>query len=81
MMEEAKKGQDLSPEKRKELADKVKARAIVKEILDFGVTDNQIRETMKMLALELEDREVMLKIFEFLGDTKEEVPQETKIYT
>ena len=80
MMENAARVQDLTPEKRKELADRVKARAIVQEILNFGVTDNQIRETIKMLALELENRETMLKIFEFLGDS-EEVQQEQKIYT
>jgi len=80
MTEDVKQVQDLSPEKRKELADRVKARAIVKEILDFGVTDNQIRETIKMLALELENRDTMLKIFEFLGGS-EVVQQEQKIYT
>ena len=80
MMENVKQVQDLSPEKRKELADRAKARAIVQEILNFGVTDNQVRETIKMLALELESRETMLKIFSFL-DGAEEVEAEPKIYT
>lgn len=75
----AKDVSELTPEKRKELTIKAKARQIVQEILNFGVNDAVIREIIGQLALELEDREVMLKIFEFLGSSEEQT--ESKIYT
>jgi len=69
----------LTTERRKELTNKAKARQIVQEILNFGVNDAVIREIISQLALELEDREVMLKIFEFLGGS--EGRTDSKIYT
>ena len=69
----------LTAEKKKELSDRALARSVVREILDFGVNNNQIKEIIKQLALELEDRSVMLKIFEFLGESEEQ--ETTKIYT
>ena len=79
MME--KEVQNLSKEEKRVLADRIKARSISKEILDFGVTDGQIRELIKLLALELEDRNAMVKIFEFLGSSEEDQKDEVKIYT
>lgn len=71
--------QQISTAEKSMLADKAKARLIVAEILDFGVNDNQIKELIKCLALELESRDAMLKIFEYLSDV---APQESvKIYT
>lgn len=70
---------ELTSEKRKELSDRALARQVVQEILNFGVSDRQVQEIIKQLALELENREVMLKIFEFLGCSEEQ--QESKIYT
>ena len=75
----AKDVSELTPERRKELTTKAKARQIVGEIMNFGVNDAVIREIISQLALELEDREVMLKIFEFLGSSEEQT--ESKIYT
>lgn len=70
---------ELTPERRKELTNKALARQIVQEILNFGASDAVIREIIRQLALELEDRDTMLKIFEFLGNTEEQT--ESKIYT
>ncbi len=70
---------ELTPEKRKELTNRALARQIVQEILNFGVNDVVIREVIRQLSLELEDRDTMLKIFEFLGCTEEQA--ESKIYT
>ena len=70
---------ELEPEKRKELTNRAKARQIVQEILNFGVNDAVVREIISQLALELEDRDTMLKIFEFLGCSSEQT--ESKIYT
>lgn len=72
--------ENMDVERRRMLSDRAKARAIVGEILDFGVNDKQILEIIKLLALELENREIMLKIYEFLGSAEED-GQEVKIYT
>lgn len=42
--------------------DKHHARKIVAEILKFGVSQSHITHIINMLALELEDREIMLAI-------------------
>ena len=61
---------ELTPERRKELTNKAIARQIVQEILNYVVNDAVIREIVRQLALEFEDRDTMLKIFEFLGNTE-----------
>ena len=38
---------------------KIKCREIVTEILDFGVNQDQIKMLIRLLALELEDRDLM----------------------
>jgi len=70
----------VDAKKKKQLLDRAKARQILSEILDFGISDNQIKELIKLLALELEDRDLMLKIFEFLNEESEAIEVETKIY-
>ena len=70
---------ELTSEKRKELSDRALARQVVQEILNFGVNDRQVQEIIRQLALELENRDTMLKIFEFLGGSEEQA--ESKIYT
>jgi RNA-binding protein YhbY len=70
---------ELSSERRKELTNRALARQVVQEIMNFGVNDAIICEIIRQLAVELEDREVMLKIFEFLGSSEDQ--QEKKIYT
>ena len=52
-------------------------REIVHEILNFGVNQSQIFTLIKILALEIEDRQLMLKITEIIDkelndDQKEE---------
>jgi hypothetical protein len=44
------------------LLDTKKSRDITQEILRFGVNQEQIRNIINLLALELEDREMMLAI-------------------
>jgi len=79
MEEKTSKESELTSEKRKELSDRALARQVVQEILNFGVSDRQVQEIIKQLALELENRDAMLKIFEFLGSSEEQT--ESKIYT
>ena len=42
--------------------EKAKCRKIVTEILNFGATQEQIKTIINLLAMELEDRELMLRI-------------------
>ena len=39
-----------------------KSREIVKKIIDFGVSDFQIKKIIKFLSLELENRDLMINI-------------------
>ncbi len=60
------------------LNDKKHAREIVAEILRFGVSQSHIIHIIDMLALELEDREMMLAIRETTSqdeESDEQVPQ------
>ena len=55
------------------LSDKQRSREIVKEILKFGVSQSHILNIIDMLALELEDRDMMLAI---RGTTSKDENQE-----
>ena len=45
-----------------DVLDSIRAREIVQEILNFGVNETQKKKIIKFLSLELEDRDVMIKI-------------------
>lgn len=49
-----------------------KAREIVHEILNFGVDQFQLLTIIKLLSLELENRETMLQIVEAVDNVLEE---------
>ena len=55
-------------------------RDIVKEVLDFGVSEKQKLQIIYLLAMELENRDVMLKIKDITNNDKEEI-EEKKIIT
>jgi hypothetical protein len=46
----------------------IKSREIVKEIIDFGVSEFQIKKIIKFLSLELEDRDTMVKILSLVDE-------------
>ncbi len=81
----------LSQEERSDLLNRSKAREIVKEIMDFGVSQSQIIYIIRLLALELEDVHVMNKINAFVEESERfhneatakisDVNDKTKIYT
>ena len=54
------------------LLDIKKSRDICQEILRFGVNQEQIKNIINLLALELEDRELMLAINRALKQEEEE---------
>ena len=53
-----------------ELLDKIKSREIVQEILKFGVSQAQIICIIKLLALELENNDMLQKIIEATNEQK-----------
>lgn len=61
----------------KEMLDLIKAREIVSEILNFGVNDQQIQRIIKLLSLELINRDMMISITNALDGNQEE--NKTKI--
>ena len=44
------------------------ARQVVQEIMDYGVTQFQIGKIIELLALELENRDLMVKIRDAISD-------------
>ena len=57
-------------------------REIISKIMDFGVTQHQIQSLIKMLAMELEDRKVMMSVLEcFKSGSTENAIEENKIIT
>tara|TARA_A100000164_G_scaffold344716_1_gene344009 strand:- start:264 stop:530 length:267 start_codon:yes stop_codon:yes gene_type:complete len=61
MTDELKKDKVLDNEKA-DMSDSFMARQIVQEILNFGVSQSQMLKVIQILSLELEDRDLMLKI-------------------
>ena len=59
-------------EEKRDVLDSIKAREIVHEILNFGVNEFQKKKIIKLLALELEDRETMVKICEIFSENEED---------
>jgi len=51
-----------------------KTRSIVKEVINFGVSQNEILKIIELLSLELEDREKMLLIVNSIK--KEKITEE-----
>lgn len=58
-----------------EVLDLIKAREIVQEIMNFGVNDLQIKKIIKLLSLELSDRDVMISICDVLDEEVENKPK------
>jgi hypothetical protein len=63
-------------EEEDDILEKIKSREIVQEILNFGVTQNQITQIIGLLALELEDNQLMKNLTEVIKQ-----PETPKIIT
>tara|TARA_Y100000034_G_scaffold118622_1_gene159475 strand:- start:73 stop:306 length:234 start_codon:yes stop_codon:yes gene_type:complete len=55
-----------------------RVREIVREILDFGVNDSQIRKIIKFLSLELESRALMIEIVDIIDKSFEDTEKAQK---
>ena len=82
---------NLSRAERENVLYRVKAREIVSEIMNFGVSQSQIVYIIRMLALELEDVSLMNDLNDAIVQSSrftreassdvQAVPKKTKIYT
>lgn len=61
----------------KDIEEISKCRLIVKEIIDYGVTEDQKKQIIKLLSLELEDVPTMKKIAAILNN--DEVSSDKKL--
>ena len=62
----------------------IKCRQIITEILNFGVSQQQILKLLYLLSLELENRELMLQLAEIIKnslDNSETINENTGIIT
>jgi len=64
-------------ESERDILDSAQCREIIHEILNFGISQTQVLTLIKLLSLELEDRELMLKLSEIV-DNKIKNGQEEK---
>ena len=55
----------------KDAAETFIARQIVQEIMDYGVTQFQIGKVIELLALELENRELMVQLRDVISNNTE----------
>jgi hypothetical protein len=51
--------------------DNLKCRQIIAEILNFGVSQEQVCKLIYLLSLELENRDLMLQIIEIINNNPE----------
>ena len=61
------------------IEEKAKAREICQVILDYGVNQNQIKQLIYLLAIELEDNNLMKKITNVIKNNTED--ESSKIIT
>jgi|TARA_R100000008_G_C3516479_1_gene131583 hypothetical protein len=59
----------------------IQCREIVKEIINFGVSENQKLQIIYLLSLELESRDKMVGITELVKSQKTGLKEEKKILT
>ena len=72
MLDSKNKAESLSIEERNDALSRSKAREIVQEIMNYGVTQQQILSIINLLALELEDNNMMRSIVDLCKSNKTE---------
>jgi len=77
-MEVKRYGQTVHEE---DAASSFKCREIVQEILRFGVNQKQIVKIIELLAMELEDRDLMVKVVEVTKASSSPKTESPKIIT
>ena len=70
----------LNPNNPNDIPSFEKTRNIVKEIIDFGVSQKEILKIVELLALELENRNLMLEILSVVTDKEEKQEKEKLIF-
>lgn len=62
-----------------EMLDSIKARDIVRVIMDYGVNDKQVRKIIKFLSMELEDISLAAKLTNLIEGNEEKQNIETEV--
>ena len=70
-MSNKKSPESLDSKEKQTMLENIRAREIVQTIMDYGVTQNQIKKILEFLAMELEDRKIMLEVCEILSEDSE----------
>tara|TARA_B100000902_G_C26577696_1_gene559587 strand:- start:187 stop:402 length:216 start_codon:yes stop_codon:yes gene_type:complete len=70
----------LNPNNPNDIPSFEKTRNIVKEIIDFGVSQKEILKIVELLALELENRNLMLEILSVVTDKEQKQEKEKLIF-
>lgn len=65
----------------KEAAEMFQCRQIVQEVINFGVNQKQLLRIIKLLALELENREVMEAVVQATKKLDEQASEQPKLIT
>jgi len=78
-MSEKKTVEGLKPKEKKEMLENVKSREIVQTIMDYGVSQHQIKKIIEFLAMELEERDIMVEVCKALSDNPESDSMKTNI--
>ena len=68
----------LNPNNPEDILSIEKSRNIIKEILDYGVNQNEVLKLIELLSLELEDREKMNGILSIIKNQNEENSNQKK---
>ena len=68
----------LDPNNPKDIKSLEKCRNIIKEVIDFGVSQDEIEKLIDLLSLELEDINKMKSIRAILKDEEEDTKSEIK---
>ena len=61
-----------------DVKDKIKAREIVQEVIHHGVSQQQIQQIIYLLAIELDDRETMLRLTGAINNTVDDSTKSSK---
>tara|TARA_Y100001937_G_C6935680_1_gene248005 strand:+ start:276 stop:518 length:243 start_codon:yes stop_codon:yes gene_type:complete len=70
---------NLNQEEKQEMLENVRSREIVQTIMDYGVSQHQIKKIIEFLAMELEERDIMLGVCKVLLDSSESDSMKTNI--
>ena len=64
-----------SNEDEADIQERIKAREIVQTVLEYGVSQEQIKQMIYLLSLEVEDPEIFRGVSSLISKTKQQTPK------